>query len=382
MKKVLLICALLLMAIMLSAEETGSFYIKEKMIVRQDLKIYPELPDSILSQKSGLLILSDINDLEFSCPTEIISVFKAPGSYRLTIDSKEKRLIVSRKDYKTVKIEFSELGIHELKSGKVYQIQLDCDQMSPSDIRDFYKSAPQEIKNNMVLINGGQFLMGSETGEEDERPAFKVTVKPFYMSRFEVTQKQWRSIMRRNRSKFRGDNLPVDNISWSDAVRFCNELSIKEGLKPCYILAGYYTRLDMTSNGYRLPTEEEWEYAAGGGEFQGNYIYSGSDRIEEVGWFFDNSQKKSHLVGIKSPNALGLFDMSGNVWEWCTDRSDSYDHKGLTTPEHSLHWYYRILRGGSWNNEKDMCRVKNRFDQRTTYKSNQVGLRLVRNIAI
>jgi formylglycine-generating enzyme required for sulfatase activity len=213
----------------------------------------------------------------------------------------------------------------------------------------------------MVSISSGTFQMGS-IENSDERPIHSVTVSSFYMSKYEVTQKQWRDIMGTNPSNFKNcDNCPVEKVSWNDIQDFIKKLNAKTGKK------------------YRLPTEAECEYAARGGQ---NYKYAGSDNIGSVAWYSSNSDSKTHPVGQKSPNGYGLYDMSGNVWEWCQDTwHDNYKN----APTNGTAWISgsdsrRVLRGGSWDDDYSSSRVVDRIGYSPSYRFNFFGFRLARGI--
>ncbi|MDE7149998.1 MAG: formylglycine-generating enzyme family protein, partial [Bacteroidales bacterium] len=212
----------------------------------------------------------------------------------------------------------------------------------------FYTEAAFGMELEMVAVNGGTFSMGatSEQGsdyESDEKPVHSVALSSFYIGRYEVTQAQWNAVMGTNpcsSSYGLGDDYPVYNVSWTEAVEFCNKLSQKTGKK------------------YRLPTEAEWEYAARGGQKADGTKYAGSDAIGAVAWYKDNSGK-AHPVGQKQPNGLGLYDMSGNVWEWCQDwyGSDYYSSSSATNPQGLSSGSFRVHRGGGWNRSALSCRV-------------------------
>jgi formylglycine-generating enzyme required for sulfatase activity len=167
--------------------------------------------------------------------------------------------------------------------------------------------------------------MGSNSGENNERPVHQVRVQSFYMGIYAVTQEEWVKVTGSNPSKFRGPDLPVETVNWYDAVEYCNQRSKQEGLTPAYQGSSVNITCNFRVNGYRLPTEAEWEYAAKGGNQAGSiYEYSGSNNVDEVGWYIENSGGSTHAVGRKQPNRLGLYDMSGNVREWCWDWYGSY----------------------------------------------------------
>ena len=197
-----------------------------------------------------------------------------------------------------------------------------------------------------VFVEGGSFQMGSAEGQADERPLNNVRVDGFYMSKYEVTQGEYVSVMGQNPSRFQGDNRPVEKVSWYDAVKYCNALSAQEGRQPVYEINGSRVTVDWNANGYRLPTEAEWEYAARGGNKSGDYEYAGSGNVGRVGWSDNNSGDNTRDVGGKSPNELGLYDMSGNVWEWCWDWYGGYTEGSKTNPQGPNRGSARVLRGG------------------------------------
>ncbi len=225
------------------------------------------------------------------------------------------------------------------------------------------------FENPFVYVEGGTFLMGS--AYEDEAPIHKVRLSSFYISNHLVTQKEYGTI---------NDRKPITQVSWYDAIDYCNELSLKEGLTPCYkkaLLGKKYT-CDFIANGYRLPTEAEWEYAARGGNKSKGYRYSGSNDIDLVAWYYKNSgQTVTHKVMEKQPNELGLYDMSGNVWEWCWDWYGRYSQGDQTNSQGASSGNLRVLRGGS--SVAGSCYSTNRSKIEPDCKSDTIGFRLVRS---
>ena len=226
--------------------------------------------------------------------------------------------------------------------------------------------------------------MGSPNeGNEDEKPARKVTVDGFYMCRFPVTQREWLEVTGTTPCHFKGDNFPVVNVNWFDAIEYANLRSLREGLTPAYGTGDAGITWDRDANGYRLPTEAEWEFAARGGhDSPGNFMFSGSDNVDEVAWYCGNSVGNMHEVGTKKPNALGLYDMSGNVWEWVWDWYGRYPNMAQTNPDGAPPGAYRVIRGGSWGNSARDVRCASRNDyyywNAPSDRYNTVGFRLVR----
>ncbi|MDR0441774.1 MAG: formylglycine-generating enzyme family protein [Treponema sp.] len=229
----------------------------------------------------------------------------------------------------------------------------------------------QPVVPEMVRINGGTFIMGSPDDEPgrnaNDNPQRQITVNSFYIGKYPVTQKEYHEIMGENPSQFKGDNLPVDYVRWFEAVDYCIRRSRREGLTPAYARSGDHVTLNRDANGYRLPTEAEWEYACRAGTTTA--YNTGADVSNNTGWYNDNSGGKTQVVGQKPANAWGLYDMHGNVWEWCWDR-----FRDFSNTERTQH----MLRGGSWSNSasfvRSACRrPENPFSRRSSY-----GFRVVR----
>jgi formylglycine-generating enzyme len=264
--------------------------------------------------------------------------------------------------------------------------------------------------DNLVLIKGGAFK-DTKSNYFDKG----VAVSDFSIGRYDVTQKEWTEVMGSNPSKTAGDNLPVEMVNWYDAIEYCNQRSAKEGLKPYY-------RIDKTTqdpqnqpdpkfgvlddirwtvatnpgaNGYRLPTEAEWEYAAGGGQLSQSYLYSGSDDVDQVAWYWRNSgdqpltgfwtwpaieqnHNQAKPVGSRKPNELGLYDMSGNVREWCWDWYGDLQ-TGVRDPQGSQSGYARVWKGGGWMGAEFCTETAYRGHLAANGKGPDQGFRVARN---
>ncbi len=186
--------------------------------------------------------------------------------------------------------------------------------------------------SELVFIEGSDFLMGSNNNEKDEFPAHLVTINSFYMAKYVVTKNEWNNIIKKSNPYNRGNNYPIVQITWMEAIAYCNKLSMDEKLEPCYSLQGREIVFGITKNGYRLPTEAEWEFAAKGGIKSKGYLYAGSNNPLEIGWFKDNSDQHMHSVGELQANELGLYDMSGNIYEFCWDVFREYTNEHQINP--------------------------------------------------
>ncbi|NDV60133.1 formylglycine-generating enzyme family protein [Bacteroides sp. 519] len=223
--------------------------------------------------------------------------------------------------------------------------------------------ATHNLPIEMIHVEGGTFTMGATSEQSGdsydwELPVHQVTLSSYSIGKYEVTQLQWKQVMGNNPSHFKGDNLPVENVSWDDVQEFISKLNA------------------LTGKRYRLPTEAEWEYAARGGNKSQGYKYSGSHSISNVGWYTDNSNNTTHAVGTKSPNELGIYDMSGNVWEWCADWYGAYSINAQTNPKGPATGGRRVLRGGSWSYIAGYCRVSYRDYFTPADRDSYLGFRL------
>ena len=212
------------------------------------------------------------------------------------------------------------------------------------------------VSFKMIAVKGGTFQMGSDDGYN---AVHQVTLSDYYIGETEVTQELWNAVMGSNPSKFTGNmQRPVEMVSWNDCQTFISKLN------------------QLTGETFRLPTEAQWEYAARGGNKSKGYTYSGSNAIDDVAWYYDNSDRMTHPVKTKAPNELGIYDMSGNVWEWCSDWYGDYSSAAQTDPTGPATGYYRVGRGGSWDNDATYCRVAFRGNSTPTNRFSHLGLRL------
>ena len=220
------------------------------------------------------------------------------------------------------------------------------------------------ISIDMVRVEAGTFTMGAtpemENPLDDEKPAHQVTLtNDYYIGKYEVTQALWKAVMGNNPSYSKGNNLPVERVSWDNCQKFISKLN------------------RITGKTFRLPTEAEWEYAARGGNKSRGYQYSGSSNLSDVAWYEDNSGNKTHNVGSKQANELGIYDMSGNVHEWCQDWYDKYSNSSKVNPTGANSGSYRVSRGGGWANSAGLCNSSSRVNETPGNRSGSLGLRLV-----
>jgi formylglycine-generating enzyme len=246
----------------------------------------------------------------------------------------------------------------------------------------------QEMPDYMVRVGGTIFRMGDAVGDgySNERPMHAATVATFYISRHEVTQKEWQAVMGRNPSHFsiddypielRWNDMPVEQVTWLHAVEYCNKLSVMKGFEPCYTINGSAVSCDFTRSGFRLPTETEWEYAAKGGGLSSGYRFAGGNDINEVGWYRVNSRGATFPEEQKKPNELGLFDMTGNVFEWCWDWYGAYGSSPVVDPRGPAAGSVHVIRGGAWGSDERECRTTYRAWGAPTDWGTNIGFRIV-----
>ena len=321
--------------------------------------------------------------------TEVVGDVKFDtGEYWVYVVDGTKKLKVMHNNYAPLYIDFSDYPEQRLEGGRTYVLILvgvnsgnadKADQAeslsSSSAASNALSSAnkspassnvlPITVKGvtfNMIKVDGGTFTMGATSEQEDpdknEKPTHQVTLSSYYIGETEVTQALWKAVMGNNPSYFKGDNLPVEKVSWEDCQTFIGKLN------------------DLTGKSFRLPTEAEWEYAARGGNRSNHTQYSGGSMIDDVAWYYGNSGSKTHSVKTKKPNELGLYDMSGNVWEWCQDWNGSYSSNAQTNPTGPDSGSFRVLRGGSWGDFDGFCRSSFRCNDSPGNRYYNLGLRL------
>jgi formylglycine-generating enzyme required for sulfatase activity len=249
----------------------------------------------------------------------------------------------------------------------------------------FAAALDNSLYPRMVAVAGGVFRMGSGEGafKQNER-VHEVSLRSFFISETEVTQELYQAVMNQNPSQFKGNEYPVESVSWFDAVKFCNALSEQYGLAPVYTINGDTVAWDRESRGFRLPTEAEWEYAARGGQSGSlgdldKAGYAGGVTAADVAWYSANSGRRTQPVRKKLPNELGIYDMSGNVWEWCWDWYGDYPSDAVYDPEGPSTGRNRVFRGGAFVNPVNQLRVSFRVGNPPSTKGNSVGFRIAQN---
>ena len=323
------------------------------------------------------LFKTDPPPLEVSTP--LIEVEYQAATYRFDVISKYTWAITSNQSWCTVQPASGD-GNTEIKvsvsenltgGARSATLTVTADNLTRQVIVEQAFPTFSNIEPEMVFVRGGDFTMGCTSEQsndcyDDEKPAHQVSISDFYICKYEVTQAHWRVVMGDYPSYFKGDSLPVENVSWNEVQEFISRLN------------------NLSGKQYRLPTEAEWEFAARGGNSSKGYRYSGDNDIDAVAWYWNNipSQTRgeegygTQPTGLKSPNELGLYDMSGNVLEWCEDWYGGYDDAIQTDPTGPVSGSYRVVRGGSWNSGEQGASVSYRGFISPDLRHNYLGFRL------
>ena len=347
-----------------------------------------------LNGKQCALIKVQVRDDIVDCTGGNVGEIISKGIVKKVFVSPDTRFLKFEFKYNyPLKVTFADYGIKSLAEGATYTITLvDAymllqqpsqqdntqtvvpDVQQPQPILPSQSAAQSEsnpnvfpitvngITFNMIKVDGGTFTMGATSEQKnpgkDEKPKHQVTLSSYYIGETEVTQALWTAVMGNNPSEFKGDNLPVVYVSWEDCQTFIGKLK------------------GLTGKRFRLPTEAEWEYAARGGNRSNHTQYSGGSMIDDVAWYYGNSGSKTHSVKTKKPNELALYDMSGNVWEWCQDWYGSYGSNAQTNPTGPGSGSSRVIRGGSWYRIDLDCRSSSRYCGSPGFCISNLGLRL------
>ena len=344
-----------------------------------------------------VLFVGDIIDFDGNIVKPVVKYTNETWVY---MPQRSRQLKITTKDYLPLMVTFEDYGVDKLESNRTYVLTLlgnnkiderliallsSNQQFAQPPVKTVSINVKDGINIEMVKVEAGTFTMGAtselnkhELTRDDKirmffgitpekkdscrnvgKPAHQVTLtNDYYIGKYEVTQALWKAVMGNNPSNFKGDNLPVEQVSWDDCQEFISKLN------------------SITGKSFRLPTEAEWEYAARGGNKSRGYQYSGSNNLSDVAWYGDNSGSKTHQVGSKQANELGIYDMSGNVSEWCQDWYGDYSKSSQTNPKGSASGALRVLRGGRYSYYSDFCCPLCRgFDTHSTCESG-IGLRL------
>ena len=330
---------------------------------------------TLVLKKSGYADLQQQFSVEEGKEASLLVKLPAGRSVQFTSEKPGMQIIVDGKKLGTTPLTavvgIGHHSVSAMRGGDIIDVR-DLDITSAGApltmaFRDFnHTFTVNGVQFTMVAVKGGTFTMGatSELGSdafENEEPAHEVTLSDYYIGQTEVTQALWEAVMGSNPSDHRGDNLPVENVSWDDSQVFIQKLN------------------QLTGKQFRLPTEAEWEYAARGGRKSRGYKYAGGNNIDSVAWYYDNSGYETHPVATKQANELGIYDMSGNVLEWCRDWYGGYQSSSLSDPQGPSSGFYRVIRGGCYYNFARNCRVSYRISNTMDYRSGYLGLRLLCN---
>lgn len=384
MKKILVV--ILLAFIEGSVGYCQELTIKSFSLAESDLTAQTQPRRDLNDKNCALVKIQFVGEIAEVEGNVVLPLMKRINETWVYMPQNSRHLKVFSKNYLPVMVTFADFGIEKLGCNRTYVLVLNRnDKFSTQEIANFVKQASPISSNNstytsgstitipvkdginieMVKVEAGTFMMGATLEQEnpwdDEKPVHKVSLtKDYYIGKYEVTQALWQAIMEENPSNFKGETLPVNCVSWLDCKKFIEKLNL------------------LVGKNFRLPTEAEWEYAARGGKYSQGYRYSGSDILTEVAWCKENSNSTTHPVGTKKANEINLYDMSGNVIEWCQDDQRTYQNMLETNPCGPLdNTFSHSARGGSWYYAERYCRLSCRYKIISGRVSSSMGLRLV-----
>ena len=359
MKRILFLILSLLLSFGASAQKLA---VESFSLAASDISAQTQPRKDLNDAPCALVKVQFVGDILNVKGNVILPLLKEDYETWVYLTHGSRQMQVTAKNYLPLMIKFADYGVESVEKNRTYVLVLNQMGMSsnPADVSTTVSTvsvSPVQVPAvpsntisddvitipvkdgiciEMVKVEGGTFMMGA-TSEmknpyDDEKPVHQVTLtNDYYMGKYEVTQALWQVVMGKNPSYFKGDNLPVNYVRWKDCQRFISKLN------------------SMTGRKFRLPTEAEWEYAARGGKKSRGYQYSGSSNISDVAWYDGNSGDKTHPVGTKQANELGIYDMTGNVLEWCQDWYGSYYSSSQTNPTGATSGSRHVNRGGSWH---------------------------------
>ena len=360
--------------------------VKSFILAATDISAQAQPRKDLNGEPCALLKVQFVGDILNVKGNVILPLLKEDYETWVYLTHGSRQMQVTAKNYLPLMIKFADYGVESVEKNRTYVLVLSQvgTSSNQTDVSSAVSSSPVQrltapstiskgvitipvkdgISIDMVKVEAGTFMMGAtfemENPNDNEKPVHQVTLtNDYYIGKYEVTQALWQAVMGSNPSKFKGDNLPVETVSWNDCQEFISKLN------------------SMTGRKFRLPTEAEWEYAArGGGRMHIVYRYSGSNNLSDVAWYDGNSSSKTHIVGAKQANELGFYDMTGNVWEWCQDWYGSYSSSSQTNPSGPTSGVSHVFRGGGWSIDACCCRSSFRNSSPSARRNDAVGLRL------
>ena len=390
MKRILFLILSLLLSFGASAQKLA---VESFSLAASDISAQTQPRKDLNDAPCALVKVQFVGDILNVKGNVILPLLKEDYETWVYLTHGSRQMQVTAKNYLPLMIKFADYGVGSVEKNRTYVLVLNQMGMSsnPADVSTTASTvsvSPVQVPAvpsntisddaitipvkdgiciEMVKVEGGTFMMGAtsemKNPNSNEKPVHQVTLtNDYYMGKYEVTQALWQAVMGSNPSEYKGDNLPVETVSWNDCQKFISKLN------------------SLTGRMFRLPTEAEWEYAARGGKESRGYQYSGSSNISDVAWYDENSGSKTHPVGTKQANELGIYDMTGNVWEWCSDWYSSYSSSSQTNPTGSDSGSARVSRGGGWFNDASYCRLSVRFYYTPDFRLDILGLRLALSV--